>query len=554
MVRSSGEAAERSEHVTEFFPIFPAAASIGATLVAAFAFRDFHRPHDPLKLRYAVSRPHYFLAVAIYIEANIILFVVTIAVVRRVLTLIPQLLGNPLDDDLMLHAMPQTSLMLSILLVVAAPYLPVTRWLFAQLRRFVHALALYPRSVQLLMTTMATAPFKPQAGTGEQLEDALARYSVPHGSLQNRIFPNALRPLVEVWSLRQCFDEIARSPDFAGFFEARAATLGKLDVDLHKVLRRVAKVLLSVDPASNRQLRVLSQFLAEDCGTLVEEYRALLAEAAMSSVIGQEAREKLLQTFGYKVSLPQIVPYLSIVVGFGLYMLWPLINLPSVADRSAFPRVNIVTFVLAHAICLTAAVAWAICPKMVYGFARPSSGKLIPTLSYAMFGAFSFFTCVLVSTGLRLLIKPTPGMPSEAHPVQFILINALAYLFITVCMSVLIDLRLRTHSHDYRSNRWRDALALAFTLLAAGVIFQTAMWAYLPDVLRHSWQPFIYLVTMFALGFLLGYFVPSVAAAYMLADELIAAQVPSDADFLAQIKRRKLIDAAAVHDRGTAPT
>ena len=531
----------------QFFSIHPLAALIGAAVVGICAFHNFHIPYDPLKLRYAVSRPHYFLAAAIYIEANIILFVVTIAVVQRLLML-------SVDNTApMLSAVQQTSLMSSMLLVVAAPYLPVTRGLFRQLRRFVHALALYPRSAQLLMTTLATAPFKPQAGAGEALEDALAHYSVPQGSLRTGIFPNALQPLEEAWSLRDHFGEIATSPGFSDFIAARAATLGKLDVDLQKVLRRVAKVLLSVDPAETKRLRVLSQFIAEDCQILVEEYRALLAEAAMSSVQGQDAREKLLQTFGYTVSLPQIVPYLPIVMGFGLYLLWPLINLASIANRPSLPAVNITTLVLAYAICLTAAVAWAICPKMVYDFARPSFGKL-PALSYVMYGAFSFFTCVLILTGLRLLSKPMPGMPLADHPVGFILINSLTYLFITVCMSVLIDLRLRAQSHDYTSNRRRDALALALTSLAAALIFQTAMWPYMPGALRNSWQPVISLTLMSALGFLIGYFVPSVAAAYMLADDIIAGQVPSDADFLAQIKRRKSIEAAAVHDRATAPS
>jgi hypothetical protein len=161
--------------VNQFFPIYPAAAAIAAVIVAVFAFRDFHRPYDPLKLRYAVSRPHYLLAAAIYIEANIILFAVTIMAVQRLLMLMPQLSGYAASQAEMLPAIRQTSLMLSILLVVAAPYLPLTRGLFRQLRRFVHALALYPRSVQLLMTALATAPFKPQAGTDEQLDDALAR-------------------------------------------------------------------------------------------------------------------------------------------------------------------------------------------------------------------------------------------------------------------------------------------------------------------------------------------------------------------------------------------
>jgi hypothetical protein len=532
-------------NVNEFFPIFPAAALIGAAIVAVLAFRDFHRPHDPLKLRHAVSRSHYILATAIYIEANIILFVVLVPVVQRLLVML-HLVG---EYEVGIR---QSSLMLSILLVVAAPYLPGTRRLFTQLRRFVHALALYPKSVQLLVTTLATAPFTPQADIGKALEDALVHYSVPKGCLKTMVSPNALRLLEEVLSLRQHFGEIAKSRGFRPFVKARAAVIGKLEVDLQKVLRRVAKVLLSVGPAETKRLRVLSQFLAEDCQTLVEQYRALLAEAAMSGVNGQDAREELLKSFGYKVSLPQIAPYLPIVMAFGLYLLWPLINL-SLAQNSSFPTVNISTFAFAQAICLTISVGWAICPKMLYDFARPSSGKL-PMLFYPIFGACSFFSCVLVWTGLRLLIKSTPGISFTEHPALFILTNSLAYLFITVCMSVLIDLRLRSRSHNYRSNRWRDALLLAMAFLAGLFVFQMAVWPHMPKTFQYGLQPFVYLAMTAGLGFLLGYFVPSVAAAYLLADEIIAAQVPSDADFLAQIKHRKSIDAAAMRDRATAPS
>jgi hypothetical protein len=234
------------------------------------------------------------------------------------------------------------------------------------------------------------------------------------------------------------------------------------------------------------------------------------------------------------------------VVTFGLdfaLLLWPLILSPWVAIGTPFPRVNMIAFALAHAMSQTAAIAWAICPKVAYDFARPSPGRL-PMQSYAVFGALSFLSGVMVWTGLRLLIEPIPGMPLADHPVPFILLISLTFLFMTVCMSALIDIRLRARSYDYRSNRWRDAFALALTMLGATLIFQAVMWPYMPPVLQ-GWQPAIYLGLMFALGLVLGFFVPSVAAAYLQADEIIAEQVPSEADFLAQIKRRKSIDAPA---------
>jgi hypothetical protein len=545
--------------VNSLLPLYPPAVLIGVALVAVLGFWDFHLPYDRLKLRYAVSRRRYVVGVAMYVGAYIILFLLLTGIVQALLMALQYYAGGHVAIFGIEHGQPQgvrqTSLVVSVLLVLLAPHLPGLRGLFAALRRFAQEVALYPKSVQLLMTIFATAPFKPGERTAEQLENELARYAVPKGSLETVLSAGAVRMLQEAWSLQNCFGEIGKRPTFSGFLAARAVALTALDVELQKVLRRTAKALLSLGSADRRQIRVVSQFLAEDCERLVEEYRTLLAEATMSCVPGPAGREKLIETFGYTVKLPQMLPYLPIVIAFGLdfaLLLWPLIVSPWVAIGSPFPRPNIIFFALAHAIAMTAAIAWAICPKR-YDFARPSPARF-PLLSYAAFGSLSYLTATMVWTALRLLVKPVPGMPLATHPVEFILINSLAFLLMTVCMSVLIDLRLRAHSYDYKSNRWRDASALALTLLAAALIFQTAMWPYMPDVLRNGWTPDIYLALMFGLGFVLGFFVPSVAAAYLQADEIIAEQVPSDAFFLTQIRRRKSIDAASRPGDGAMAT
>ena len=233
------------------------------------------------------------------------------------------------------------------------------------------------------------------------------------------------------------------------------------------------------------------------------------------------------------------------MVAFGLdfaLLLWPLIVTPWVSISTPFPKLNMVSFALAHAISLTAAIAWAICPKAVYDFALPSPGRL-PIPSYIVFGALSYLTGVIVWTGLRLLIQPIPGWPMAEHPVRFILINSLAFLFMTVCMSVLIDVRLRTRSYDHQSNRWRDAIVLALALLVAAVIFQLALAPYMPPGVRLGTLTSVYLGLTFAIGCVLGFSVPSVASAYLQADEIIAKQIPSEADLLTRIKSRKSADA-----------
>ncbi|MCK1445449.1 hypothetical protein IVB43_23985 [Bradyrhizobium sp. 48] len=543
--------------MTEFLPINFLALLIGAALVAVWAFRDFHFPYQPQQLRYAVSRRHYFLGAAVYIGANVITFLLATGVVQIVLVLMHRYTGVFGIEEREPQGIRQTSLVLSVLIIVTFPYLPGVRWPFEALRRFAHELALYPKSIQLLTTILAAAPFEPGLSTHEQLENGLERYSVPKGTLKMIVSPSAVQRLEEAWSLRSCFGEIAKLAMFSGFLQARAATMAKLEVELQRVLRRTAKALLTLSNVERKRRRVVSQFVAEDCEVLIGGYRTLLAEAAMSCVPGPGGREKLIRSFGYVVSLPHSLPYLPLIVVFGLdfaLLLWPLIISPWVSVNTPFPRINMFSFALAHAICQTAAVAWAIYPKVAWDFARPS--RKLPIMSYAVFGAFSFVTGILVWTGLRLGIKPIPGMPFAEHPVPFILMSSLSFLLMTVFVSVLIDLRMRTYSYDYRSNRWRDAFILALALLGAAVLFQAVIYPYMPPILRAAWLPQIYLGLTFLLGLVLGFFVPSVAAAYLQAGEIIAEQVPSDADFLTQIKRRRSINVPELEtqDGAAAPS
>jgi hypothetical protein len=537
--------------VNNFLPLYPPAVLIGVILVAVLAFHDFHWPYDRLKLRYAVSERRYVLAAAMYVGTHIILFLLLTGILQSLLVGIQHYFGDHAGifgiEDGRPQGVRQTSLVLAVLLLTVLPHVPGMRGPFATLRHFAQEVALYPKSVQLLMTIFASAPFTPGEHVGEQLEDELAQYGVAKGDLDMLISAGGVRMLQEAWSLHNCFGTIAALPTFRNFIAARATALSALDVELQKILRRTARAMRTLDADERKQLRIVSQFLAEDCERLVEEYRTLLAEATRSCVPGPAGREKLIESFGYEVSLPQMLPYLPIVVAFGLdfaLLLWPLILSPWVTHNSPFPMRNIISFALAHAIAQTAAIAWAICPKVAYDFARPSPARF-PIGSYAVFGVLSYLTAAAVWTVLRQLIQPIKGMPLAEHPVHFILLNSLAFLLMTICMSVLIDRRLRRRSYDYLSNRWRDGFALAFTLLAATLIFQVVMWPEMPDIIRKSWQPEIYSGLMFGLGLVLGFFVPSVAAAYLQADEIIAEQVPSGADFLAQIKRRKSIDSAS---------
>ena len=298
--------------MNEFLPIYFPALLIGAALVAMFAFWDFHLPYHPQKLRYAVSFRRYVLAAAIYIGVSVVLFLLVTGILQPLLLAIQHQNGVLGAEKSEPQGVRQTSLMLSALLVVVFPHLPGLRGVFKGVRRFSHEIALYPKSVQLLTAIMAATPCKPGPEVSDQVEESMARYSVPRGRLEAILSRGALRQLKEACFLQSRFAEISRVPSFSGFCAARAAVMGKLEVELQKRLRRTAKALLSLDPNEPRQSRVVSQFVAEDCEVIVSEYRTLLAEAAISCVPGPAGRETLIGSFRYKYrSLSRFLIYLS---------------------------------------------------------------------------------------------------------------------------------------------------------------------------------------------------------------------------------------------------
>ncbi|MGM4877647.1 hypothetical protein AB7645_41155 [Bradyrhizobium sp. 956_D2_N1_5] len=539
----------------DYFPIYLPAVFIATLLVMVTSFWDFHLPYHPKKLRYAVSRRRYFLAASIYIGMHCILFLWLTGLMQALLIFVERFTRDLGLVDGLPQGIRQTSLVLSLLIIVVAPHLPVLRTFFAKIREFTHEIALYPKSIQLLLTLLAASRFKAHPDASRQLDSSLGRYLVPEGRLSTMISPNALRVLEEAWSLKTFFAGNGAKPMFYGFNQARAASLNKAELDLEKVLRRTAKIVLSVSAEDRSQLRAVSQFLAEDCEAVVAEYRTLLAEAVMSCIPGPGGREKLLAQFGYEVSLPPQLPYLSIVVIFALdwlLLLWPLILSPWILFNQPFPKFNVISFALAHAISLTAALAWAIFPKASYDFARPSLRGL-PIWSYCLFGIASFISGCFVWTGLKFLIHPIPGMPMAEHPVLFISVNSITFLVITILASYLIDLRLRVQSYDYRRNRWRDGFALAFTVTAVAILTQAVLWNFIPPAFRLSSQTIVFLSLIFAIGFVVGFFVPSVSAVYLQADEMIADLIPSEADFLANLKRRKAVESQSVQTSAQTP-
>jgi len=93
------------------------------------------------------------------------------------------------------------------------------------------------------------------------------------------------------------------------------------------------------------------------------------------------------------------------------------------------------------------------------------------------------------------------------------LLSSLSFLFMTVGMSVLIDLRLKSSSLDFEQGRLREGAVIALLTLAATLTFQAVMIS--AGQLKFSWVSACFLVLSAGLGFVMGYYVPSAGAAYL---------------------------------------
>jgi hypothetical protein len=172
-------------------------------------------------------------------------------------------------------------------------------------------------------------------------------------------------------------------------------------------------------------------------------------------------------------------------------------------------------FAVVHALSQTVALTWAIYPKTVSNFARPSLYSW-PWQSYVVFGLASYATGAIILFLFRLVFPiPFPiVLPS--------LVSSFSFPLMTVGMSFLIDRRLRSSSLDFQRGRIEEGLILAALMASGTLIFQGVIFYLAPALgwLHAKAPPFVptrvlFLVLSAGLGFVMGYFVPSATAAFI---------------------------------------
>jgi hypothetical protein len=438
--------------------------------------------------------------------------------------------------------------MSALFIRIVVPNVAITRHIVDRLRWQTHELALFPFARESLVAALSAPGFAARIDSEKELKAELARYGVASNSM-SFLSASTQRSLLEACSVRRELlelldrsgasretlwnrmrlvieaplavrresakeDEIPNARQLRRFWRARAATLVQLETDFRRFIRHAARALILAEEIGKQVeyktlCSAISNFVADQSDNVLAGCRKLVAEAALSCVPHRAWRAKFLKSFGYDAPTPPSLPLRPWVIVFVLDFL--LFLIPSglmylTGQNPNVPMARLTAFACVHAISQTVAITWTIYPKIVSNFARPSLYSL-PLSSYVAFGLGSYVTGAMILFLFRIYIPlPFPiALPT--------LLSSLSFLFMTIGMSVLIDLRLKSGSFDFEQGRVREGAVIALLMLAATLTFQTVtIWA---GYLKFNLISLSFLVLSAGLGFVMGYYVPSAAAAYL---------------------------------------
>ena len=544
-------------------------------LIAAWA-KHFSGPLPPEEIWIAVPRRRYYVAVGVHIFGMLSIYGILVLTIYAVVALVTDSdlrscwagrlfwWGKTCPSSFKPQVLVWTALASALIVRVVMPMVPMTRRVLDRFQFLTQELALFPFARQTLMSTLAASKFTMAKAADGELSHELGRYGIAPKWI-SFLSPSTQRSMLEVFSVRgrllEIFDrsqrqrkslwnrasqlkravlglvslsaddvEFAEAGTLQRFKQARAPVLNELETDFRRLVRRTALALLLVEQISEKLedealSRSISNFVAEECDHVLARYRRLVAEAALSCVPHREERAQFLRTFGYDTTVPPSLPLTPWLIVFALDFL--LFLVPSVISHFVGQNINInrfVAFACVHAIAQSIAITWAIYPKVVSNFARPSLYSY-PVHSYLWFGFSSYLTGAAILFIFRVYID-------LSFPIVLpTLVSSVSFALMTVGVSFLIDARLKSRSLDFEQGRVREGLSMA-ALMAAGTInFQICVfiigpWLGLiprPNADLRWYIPVTFLILSTLLGYIVGHLVPSATAAYLQRSRLWAA-------------------------------
>ncbi|MGB9368326.1 MAG: hypothetical protein WCE79_20175 [Xanthobacteraceae bacterium] len=512
------------------------AFALAAYVVALWAYFSFHSPHRIDEIRYAVRRPRYLLAVTAYVGAmmhlHVLMIILYCMLASRVMNLAdPSALGVNDPDAFAKIAPPAlaaAAMLAALSVTLLFPALPYARRAIDLLRQAAHEFALYPFAREAVTSILERSEFEIEKDATPALLKELGCYGVA-SEAKALLLPSAWGYLEEVYTLVMRLQELGRKPDLAAFSEARREQFERLDWGFARLIRRTARALQygqSIDrlPAPEAQYSekrkklaaALSTFVTEESDGLLRRCHKLLSEAALSTESDASKREQLLARVGYrKVVLPKQLPTAALLIIGAVFPLELLIFVTAY-QFGLFPQgrwdlKQVVALGLVRAICQTAAIGWAIFPKVIVSWARPSIDER-PRKSYAIFGFASFAFSVLAFV---LLWQTFPRPSGAGAIVPLAVVNAFFFLVMTLALSLCIDRRLQAPAYDYDGGRWSDAAILGGSIGVTMVVALDVVPLITGSSARDPVAMLVFTVVLVLEAALIGYFVPATAAAHL---------------------------------------
>jgi hypothetical protein len=534
---------------------------IGAAMfIAGWAHAHFNELKTAGEIRFSVPKQQYLAALGVYVAAILAVyaFLVVAAYVGMAYAAVVWTEGPPFDCFQYLGAQPSdycvkfftrlrilngnilmwSALGAALFLRLVVPNVTLTQRFINRLRDQTHNLALFPFARQSLLAALSASKFAPCEGADAQLLDELGRYGIGP-ELMCFISPSGKRSLLQTLSLRRQLSSLVKyrladaGPNWddksyhnlalSRFSKEREATFAKLETDFRQIIRHTALVLLLVDEITEKvghamSSRIVSSFIAKPCDEVLARYRTLVAEAALSCVPHPAERVQFLKFFGYDVPMSTGLPLYPWVIVFVLdFLLFLIASLVLLGGQSPNVRLSqLATFAFVHATSQIVASTWAIYPKTVSNFARPTPYSL-PVLSYVVFGLASYLTGAIILLIFRLIV-PIP------FPVVLpTLVSAMPFLLMSVGLSFLIDLRLQSRSLDFQHGRVREGLIMAVIMAAGTATFQLLIFYVFPAFGWINTGPVphffparaLFFLLSAVLGFVLGHYVPAATAAFL---------------------------------------
>jgi hypothetical protein len=506
---------------------------IGALTVLFWSMWDFPKPYRTNELRFATTREGYILALSLYGIGALIVYLSLVLALRKASA------SSGFDPVWVANWAPLVAALFCTVLLPGALRRPLKAF-----RRAAQRVAQYPGARDNLSVSLCAARFMPHEDALPELKEELSRYGIAAETLEADLSRSALHALVQIQSLGIRLEQLRG--EFPAFFERRADALAVIEREQSKVYRRSARAILfghkigrlpaAPVPRQSQEGLAISDFVAEEAEVLLDRYRKLIAEMALSCVANPADRRKLLDGFGYEPrSLPPSVPYWSLaacLVVASCFMILPyvVLNLKATqtylaaqpwATRMPKDPVDAAMAAMLYGFMYLVAIALAVYPKAVSNFARPALTEL-PLRSYALFGACSYVAGLATGTLFQFALEP-PGPPPGFSRTLELLLSPVFFAVLTIAVSYLIDLRLRETSYDFDRGRVRDGAMLASIMVATYGLWHLTMF---------GWQAprtaVFFALMAGGLAFFIGFLIPGTAAAHLAADEAAAARDDSD--------------------------